>query len=76
MFGALIVKQADEREAHLGLYDEDRPEHAMLVHDWLVELSINRFAHHHQAGGDNKPRSMLINGKSELRYFKSIIDTC
>ena len=63
VYGAFVVRQAPEFESHLGLYEEDLPEHTMLVSDWLVELSMNRFAHHHQAGGDNKPRSMLINGK-------------
>ena len=69
IFGALVVRQAAENEAHLGLYEEDLPEHTMLVHDWLVELSVNRFAHHHHAGGDNKPRSMLINGKYKKKYI-------
>ncbi|XP_053398492.1 uncharacterized protein LOC123558060 [Mercenaria mercenaria] len=68
-YGAIVVRQAPEFESHLGLYDEDLPEHTMLVNDWLVEMSVNRFAHHHQAGGDNKPRSMLINGKGVLQEF-------
>ena len=62
LFGALVIRQAPENETHIGLYEEDLPEHTMIVHDWLVELSVNRFANHHHAGGDNKPRSMLING--------------
>ena len=75
LFGALIVRQANEREPHLGLYEEDRAEHTMIVNDWLIELAINRFAHHHTAGGDNKPKSMLINGRREnvLRFIYFII---
>lgn len=69
IFGAFVVRQPDELEPHLGLYEEDLPEHTMIVHDWLEELSINRFAHHHHAGGDNKPRSMLVNGKGVLQEF-------
>ncbi|KAL4230719.1 Mco1p [Mactra antiquata] len=69
LFGALVVRQSDTYEPHLGLYEKDLPEHTMLVNDWLVELSINRFANHHHAGGDNKPRSMLINGKGVLQEF-------
>ena len=63
-----MVRQSQDREAHLGLYEEDLPEHTMVVHDWLVELTVNRFAHHHHAGGDNKPKSMLINGRREESY--------
>ena len=68
-----MVRQAPKNEAHLGLYEEDLPEHTVLVHDWLVELSVNRFAHHHHARGDNKPKSMLINGESFLVmvFFKT-----
>ncbi|XP_052228206.1 uncharacterized protein LOC127842632 [Dreissena polymorpha] len=69
LFGALVVRQPDELEPHLGIYDFDLPEHTLIVNDWLNELSINRFAHHHVAGGDNKPRSMLINGKGRLQNF-------
>ena len=63
-----MVRQSQDREAHLGLYEEDLPQHTVVVHDWLVELTVNRFAHHHHAGGDNKPKSMLINGRREESY--------
>ena len=35
----------------------------MSVTDWLVEMTANRFAAHHNDDGDNKPASMLINGE-------------
>lgn len=65
VFGALVIRQDDAAEPHLGLYEHDLPEHTIIINDWLVELSINRFTHHHHAGGDNKPASMLINGKNK-----------
>nr|XP_022321018.1 oxidoreductase OpS5-like [Crassostrea virginica] len=69
LFGPLVIRQEDAAEPHLGFYDHDLPEHAILINDWLVELSINRFANHHHAGGDNKPASMLINGKGTFQRF-------
>ncbi|XP_060581710.1 uncharacterized protein LOC132738260 [Ruditapes philippinarum] len=69
VYGVFVVRQAIEFESHLGLYDEDLPEHTMLVTDWLVELSINTFAHLHHAGRDSNPRSMLINGKGVFHEF-------
>lgn len=44
------------------MYDIDTPEYTVIINDWLTELSINKFAHHYLADGDNKPASMLING--------------
>ncbi|XP_069128829.1 uncharacterized protein [Argopecten irradians] len=69
IFGAFVVRQVAEREVHHGLYDYDLPEHTMLVNDWLMELAVERFANHHHAYGDNKPASMLINGKGAHRFF-------
>ncbi|XP_033743202.1 laccase-1-like [Pecten maximus] len=69
IFGAFVVRQAAEHEVHHGLYDHDLPEHTMLVNDWLMELAVERFANHHQAYGDNKPASMLINGKGARHIF-------
>lgn len=71
VFGALVIRQEDAAEPHLGLYDHDLPEHTVIINDWLVELSINRFTNHHYAGGDNKPASMLINGKGTFREFEN-----
>ncbi|XP_046548492.1 laccase-1-like isoform X2 [Haliotis rubra] len=71
LFGALIIREPPLRDPSSHLYDHDLPEHSMIVHDWLVELTINRFAGHHHAGYDNKPASMLINGRGAFREFQS-----
>ena len=63
MFGPFIIRQTSVREVHHGMYDEDLPEHTMLVNDWMVEMVAARFAHKHHGMGDNKPRAMLINGE-------------
>ncbi|XP_071085419.1 uncharacterized protein [Haliotis cracherodii] len=69
LFGALIIREPLSRDPASHLYDHDLPEHTMIVHDWLVELTINRFAGHHHAGYDNKPASMLINGRGAFQEF-------
>ena len=67
VFGAFIVRQPPEVEPHVGFYDKDLAEHNIIINDWLVELAIDRFAAHHHATGDNKPASMLINGKVNFK---------
>lgn len=69
IFGAFVVRQADELEPHFGLYEHDLPEHTILVNDWLGVMSESKFARHHHAGGDNTPKSILINGKGSLQPF-------
>ncbi|CAH1780992.1 unnamed protein product [Owenia fusiformis] len=63
IFGPLIVREENASDAHSGNYDYDLPEHVVMVTDWLVEMTVNRFTAHHNDDGDNKPKSMLINGK-------------
>ena len=66
MFGSLIVRQSVDKDPHSKLYDFDLPEHVLLVSDWLGELGVSKFVAHHHDDGDNKPSSMLINGKGRL----------
>jgi FtsP/CotA-like multicopper oxidase with cupredoxin domain len=63
IFGNLVIREPAELDPHLGMYDVDTPKYSILINDWLVELSVNRFANHHHSAGDNKPASMLINGE-------------
>lgn len=48
------------------LYDFDLPEHVILVSDWLGELGMAKFVAHHHDDGDNKPPSMIVNGKGRV----------
>lgn len=69
VFGALVTRQTPVTDPHFSFYDLDLPEHTIFVNDWLNELTLNRFSHHHQAGGDNKPSSMLIQGKYRPNFI-------
>lgn len=66
LFGAFIVRQSPARDVHHPMFDEDLPEHSLIVNDWMVEMVAARFAHKHHGKGDNKPRAMLINGKGSI----------
>ncbi|KAL5012095.1 hypothetical protein ScPMuIL_010646 [Solemya velum] len=69
VFGALVTRQTPVTDPHFSFYDLDLPEHTIFVNDWLNELTLNRFSHHHQAGGDNKPSSMLIQGRGRMTGY-------
>ncbi|EFX81872.1 hypothetical protein DAPPUDRAFT_49503, partial [Daphnia pulex] len=71
VFGSLIVRQSRQNDPHSSLYDYDLPEHVMLVSDWLGELGVAKFVAHHHDDGDNKPTSMIINGRGRLPKSRS-----
>ncbi|ESO98873.1 hypothetical protein LOTGIDRAFT_158826 [Lottia gigantea] len=73
IFGALVIRERPSKEPHYHRYDYDLPEHTIIVNDWLEELTIQKFAAHHHDDGDNKPRSVLINGKGILETFRDHI---
>ena len=58
--GSLIVREPDD--PHGALYDHDLPDHVVLIQDWLIEMTLNRFTGNHHSDSDNKPKSALING--------------
>jgi hypothetical protein len=71
VFGSLIVRQSRQNDPHSSLYDYDLPEHVMLVSDWLGELGVAKFVAHHHDDGDNKPTSMIINGRGRVPKSRS-----
>ncbi|XP_030377482.1 iron multicopper oxidase fer1 [Scaptodrosophila lebanonensis] len=70
VFGALIIRKPKASEPHGGLYDFDLSEHVMVVQDWIHEPGVSIFANHHHSLGDNKPRTLLINGRG--RFYNRI----
>lgn len=44
-------------------YDEDLPEHTIMLNDWLDQMGAEAFAAGHHAMKDHFPSSILINGK-------------
>ncbi|XP_034256148.1 laccase-like isoform X2 [Thrips palmi] len=69
--GMLTVRVPKVEDPHGPLYDEDLPEHGILVWDWTHTPAASKFLAHHHAGDDNKADSVLINGKGAARRFPS-----
>lgn len=65
--GNMIIRTPLSQDPHSHLYDEDLSEHVINVMDWAHELGITMFLAHYHSDGDNKPESILVNGKG--RYF-------
>ncbi|KAK6962817.1 laccase-15-like isoform X1 [Biomphalaria glabrata] len=75
LYGHLVIRQAPSKEVHHDLYDFDLPEHVLVVNDWWHRDSPSSFAQHHHSNGDNKPSSVLINGKGAFTtYYHSLTD--
>lgn len=70
LFGGFVVRKPREDEFYKDLYDEDLPEHLIVVHDWTHESSVEKYIAHYQGSGDNNPDTILINGKGMFRSFK------
>lgn len=69
--GALTVRLPRAQDPHAALFDEDLPEHAILLWDWTHTPAASKFLAHHHAGDDNKADAVLINGKGTTRRFEA-----
>ena len=69
MYGALIVREDDERNIHRTLYDEDLSSHVLIIEDWVHKSGVDMWLPHHWDDGSNKAMSFLINGKGRFRNF-------
>lgn len=70
VFGPIIVREPIELNPYAANYDYDLAEHVITVNEWMNETAIAKFAGHHHNDGDNKPSSILINGKGVMIKFK------
>ncbi|CAG5132069.1 unnamed protein product, partial [Candidula unifasciata] len=68
VFGALIVRQAADREPHRHLYDYDLPEHVMIVNDWVTVDTADRLAELVHIR-ENLNETILINGMGQFQQF-------
>nr|XP_022908342.1 laccase-4-like [Onthophagus taurus]XP_022908343.1 laccase-4-like [Onthophagus taurus] len=66
-FGAIIVRTPDDINPHKDLYDYD--EHSILITDWMEHTGLHKFLSHYHSIGDNKPTSILVNGKGKYLRF-------
>lgn len=66
-FGPMIVHVPAEDDPHRSLYDYDLPSHVIMLQDWVHTSSQSMFLYHHHSDGDNKPETILINGRGMLQ---------
>ncbi|KAL5234168.1 hypothetical protein ACI65C_001578 [Semiaphis heraclei] len=66
-FGSFVVRSPKSRDVHRDMYDVDV--HIITVTDWLHELGIRKFLAHYHGSGNNKPESILINGRGRYKVF-------
>ena len=53
------------------MYDYDLEEHIISVNDWINTTAITKLIQHVDNDGNNKPDSLLINGKGAFFKFVS-----
>ncbi|KAF4532298.1 hypothetical protein B566_EDAN010799 [Ephemera danica] len=66
--GALIIREG-RADPHRTIYDTDWITHEILITDWLHAPANSKFVFHHHGSGDNKPRSLLINGRGRFGNY-------
>lgn len=69
--GNMIIRTPRSEDPHSRLYDEDLNEHVINIMDWAHELGVTMFLAHYHSDGDNKPESILINGKGRYLNLKN-----
>lgn len=62
LFGALIVRQPDSQEPHRKLYDVDDKDHYILISEWSGDMASDNDGNE----ADEKPKTLLINGKAPM----------
>ncbi|XP_076058516.1 uncharacterized protein LOC143035925 [Oratosquilla oratoria] len=61
LFGGLVVR--DPEDPHVDLYDEDLPEHLLVVSEWKHETTRSWYLQIHQAYNYNFAGVLTVNGK-------------
>ncbi len=70
LFGPIIVHEYIDENPYYSFYDYDLQDHVIVMNDWLNNTAIEKFSGHHHNDGNNKPSSILLNGKGVLEQFK------
>jgi hypothetical protein len=72
VFGALIIHVPPSSDPHRELYDQDLSEHTVQILDWDDKLGVEKFLAHHHANGNNKPKTLLVNGRGRFHQFQDV----
>lgn len=71
-FGPFIVRVPEEENPHDPLYDFDLSQHTLSLIDWEVVSGMEKFLYHHHSVGNNKPRTLLVNGMGRNKVFGDV----
>ncbi|XP_071116464.1 uncharacterized protein [Haliotis cracherodii] len=69
VFGALIIREPAKGDPSSHLYQHDLPEHALVVHDWLTDMTMTRYTELAHVGVLTSKVTMLINGRGAYQDF-------
>lgn len=70
VFGSLIVRVPPSQDQYFDFYDYDLSEHTMNIMDWIHIGGLPKFIGHYHSDGDNKPTTILVNGKGRYQEFE------
>ncbi|EZA47754.1 hypothetical protein X777_15521 [Ooceraea biroi] len=71
-YGSLIVRDPPSANPHYNLYDEDLPEHVIVISDWMHELSLERYPGRYRNNRGQDPDNYLINGRGNWTVSKTL----
>lgn len=72
-FGAAIVRRPIEEEIHKDQYDEDLPEHLIVISDWMDDDAEMHVPGLRQSKHGISPDNLLINGRGIRRRAPSLV---
>lgn len=64
-YGSLIIREPPELNPYFYNYDVDRPEHVMIISDWLHELTLERYPGRYRSNRGQVAENFLVNGRGD-----------
>lgn len=72
-YGSFIIRDPPKLNPYNKWYNEDRPEHVIIISDWMHELSLERFPGRYRNNSGQIPDNFLINGRGNWTVRKKFI---
>jgi hypothetical protein len=70
-YGSLIVRDPPSLNPHYNLYDEDNPEHVIIISDLMHELSLEHYPGRYRTNLGQAAQNFLINGRGNWTVSKN-----
>jgi len=72
-YGSLIVRDPPNLNPHYKLYNEDNPEHVIIISDLMHELSLERYPGRYRTNRGQTAENFLINGRGNWTVSKNLL---